>query len=260
MSQPFCAGFKHVHRPRIPPRVEIEHDADVLGPGILVRKDAGSKQTGFLAIAQDHDHVALDGAAGPERAETFQDGRHARRVVPRPGPGLDRVVMGREQERFLPGGPEPRRCATTLPTSARDRAGGGPGAGGCSTAGASRGSSIAGSSPSAPSSAMRYVRTFAAAGEPRGCGSCAIASTCRMALSAEKTSAGESAGSARGGIRDQSASPHTAATKAALADAASMGGQPVLSPLSGITANPFRDAAATRRRLKIDPNTIPLVK
>ncbi len=97
------AGLEHVRRPGIPPGVEIERDTDVLGPGMLLGEDVGPEQTGLLAIGEESDHVAIRRRTGLECAEGFQDRRDARAIISRPRSARPRIIMGREQQRLLPG-------------------------------------------------------------------------------------------------------------------------------------------------------------
>ncbi len=97
--QQAVAGTRLVHegRRRRAGAVEVEGDADGVGPGVVAQERPRSQQSLLLTVGEQEDDVVARRRARAQGARRLQEGGDAAAVVRRPDRGGHGVVVGHEQ-------------------------------------------------------------------------------------------------------------------------------------------------------------------
>ena len=197
--------LEHPTRPARPSGLQVDHRADIRGPGVMLRERRRPQQARLLCVIDEEDHVAPRPAPCLEGPRDLQEGSDPGEVITDAGPGPHRVVVRHAQDggargpllRPVPG----RRVRMFFVDPARLQ----------SPTTVTR-SETSGVKPiRRHSSRMRSrQRAFAAVPTGRGCGAAppssrAMRSRRAPARPPDATSAGASSGSAGGGAPSQTA-------------------------------------------------------
>jgi hypothetical protein len=98
-----AARLKHQRRTARAPRLEVEHNADVAEPRVLLDERAGAEQPALFPVRDEEDHVVCR-PVRREHARHLEQRRNGRPVVARAarggGVGVSRVVVGGKHHRL----------------------------------------------------------------------------------------------------------------------------------------------------------------
>jgi hypothetical protein len=92
------ARLEHLHPAAPAARFGVDEEPDPLGHGIALEEGLGAQEAGFLAVGDQHDHVAGRRAAGLDRPHGLQHRGDACGVVGRAGRAGNAVVVGHERK------------------------------------------------------------------------------------------------------------------------------------------------------------------
>ena len=93
------AGFEHLRDAGVSSRFEIQHEAHIPGPGMLIHEGRRAQQAVFFAVGEQKDDVVLERRAGLERVQRFQQRGHSGTVVARAGSRGNGIVMRHKHHR-----------------------------------------------------------------------------------------------------------------------------------------------------------------
>ena len=93
------ARLVHEHRRRRARAVEVQHDADAVGPRVLAQEGARAEQAALLSVGEQEDDVVARPRPRRQRAGRLEQRDDPAAVVGGAGGHGHRVVVGHEQDR-----------------------------------------------------------------------------------------------------------------------------------------------------------------